>query len=339
MVGEQDALRQQDGRPDPPLRPSPHYDLYHRSIFKAGSYGSLPPFSTEYQIVPRMLVPTLTRDISTTLFRHHIAVSICFAPIGVNGIYHPDGELIVAKVAGEPGLQYCLSTASSRAVEDVAAVNGAWEIGRRADSTRSIMTVDTDHLAWRHGDMAEANYAFYYGIGNEMGWSGSVFRKYLEGKGIDPETDPQSAGRPWIDTVWHGKAHSWADLPRVIRLWKDISEMQSARDAILAKEHWCDGIVVSNHARWQVHGAVGSLEVLPEIVDAVGGIYRTGADVFKALALGARAVLVGRLWIFDLSIQGEHGVGHFDMLMDVAGYWCLGEVDRAALRVRGLPML
>ncbi|KZO94006.1 FMN-dependent alpha-hydroxy acid dehydrogenase [Calocera viscosa TUFC12733] len=361
-----------------PARTSPPYDLYQREIFKAGSYGSLPPFSTdpdqlehlakeklsargwlyassnaglslthasnrlafsEYQIIPRMLVPTLTRDISTTLFGHSIPAPICFAPIGVNGIYHPDGELAVAKVAGELGLPYCLSTASSRKLENVAAANDAggtaagrerggprffqlylphsWELAesllRRAWNNGfdvCVMTVDTDHLAWRHGDLAEANYAFYYGIGNKMGWSDPVFQKYLEEKGIDPATDPQTAGRAWIDTIWHGKAHSWADLPRVIRLWKDISGgrpfvlkgIQSAHDALLAKQHGCDGIIVSNHAGRQVDGAVGSLEVLPEVVDAVGrdmpvlfdsGI-RTAADVFKALALGARAVLVGR---------------------------------------------
>ncbi|KZT58378.1 FMN-dependent alpha-hydroxy acid dehydrogenase [Calocera cornea HHB12733] len=405
-----------------PARTSPNYDLYQRDIFKAGSYGVLSSFSTDpdkleslakeklsergwlyassnaglslthqsnrrsfssYSILPRMLVPTLTRDISTTLFGHRIPAPICFAPIGVNAIYHPDGELAVAKVAGELGLPYCLSTASSKAVEDVAAANAAggpkffqlylphnWELAesllRRAWNSGfdvCIMTVDTDHLAWRHGDLAQANYAFYYGIGNEMGWSDPVFRKYLEEKGIDPKTDPRTAGRAWIDTIWHGKAHSWEDLPRVIRLWKDISGgrpfllkgIQHPSDALLALDHGCDGIVVSNHAGRQVDGAVGSLEVLPEIVDAVKGRMtvlfdsgiRTGADVFKALALGADAVLVGRLWIYGLSIQGEHGVRHviksllaeFDILMDVAGYKSLKDVDRKALRVSGLTKL
>jgi len=406
---------------DRPQRTSPNYDLYQREIFKAGSYGDLPTFSTdpdkleqlahekltergwlyassnagisqthkanrrafeEVQIVPRMLVPTLERDISTTLFGHKIPAPICFAPIGVNKIYHPDGELAVAKVAGELGLPYCLSTAGSQSIEDVAKANGqgprffqlylphSWELAesflRRAWNSGfdvCIMTVDTDHLAWRHGDLAQANYAFYYGIGNELGWSDPVFQKYLASKGIDPKKDPKAAGRAWIDSVWHGKAHSWADLPRVIKLWKDISGgrpflikgVQCVEDALKAKQAGCDGVVVSNHAGRQVDGAVGSLEVLPEIVDAVGkdmtvlfdsGI-RTGADVFKAIALGAHAVLVGRLWIYGLSIQGEYGVRHvmksllaeFDILMDVAGYASLKDVDRKALRVRAAPKL
>ncbi|EJU02866.1 FMN-dependent alpha-hydroxy acid dehydrogenase [Dacryopinax primogenitus] len=414
-----------------PERTSPNYDLYQREIFKDGSYGTLPSFSTDpdqleavaasklsergrlyalsnaglsltartnraafaaYQIIPRMLRPTLERDISTTLFGHHIPAPIGFAPVGVNEIYNPEGELAVASVAGELGLPYCLSTASSRSVERVAEANdaGAKAAGRAEGGPRffqlylphnwelaesllkrawdngfdvCIMTLDTDHLAWRHGDVAQANYTFYYGQGNEMGWTDPVFHKYLEEKGIDPKKDPKTAGRAWIDTVWHGKAHSWDDLPRVIKLWKDISGgkpfvlkgIQCVEDALLANRNGCDGIIVSNHAGRQVDGAVASLEMLPEIVDAVGGDMtvmfdsgvRTGADVFKALALGAKAVFIGRLWIYGLAIQGAPGVRHvtkslladFDSLMDLAGYRSLGEVSRAALKIRDIARL
>lgn len=115
-----------------------------------------------------------------------------------------------------------------------------------------------------------------------------------------------------------------------------IKGIQSVEDAITAHEVGCDGIVVTNHAGRQVDGAVGSLDVLPAIVDAVGdkmkiifdsGI-RTGADVFKALALGAHAVQVGRLYVWGMSHEGEAGCRHvmkslladLDILMTVAGY-------------------
>jgi isopentenyl diphosphate isomerase/L-lactate dehydrogenase-like FMN-dependent dehydrogenase len=156
------------------------------------------------------------------------------------------------------------------------------------------------------------------------------------------------------------------------RQWKRISGgrpfvlkgVQSAGDAVRAADIGCDGVVVTNHAGRQVDGAVGSLEVLPEVVDAVGsrikvifdsGV-RTGADVFKALALGAHAVQVGRLYIWGMTHEGEYGCRHvmksllairagrvvwrtgltraqdLDILMTVAGYPTLKDINRDALR-------
>lgn len=164
------------------------------------------------------------------------------------------------------------------------------------------------------------------GIGTEIGLSDPVFQKRLKELGIDPKKDMKAAGRHWIDQVWHGKAFSWNDIPAIMSQWKKTSGgkpfllkgIQNVQDAKHAVELGCDGIVVSNHSGRQVDGAIGSLDVLAEIVDAVGnqtvvcfdsGV-RGGADVFKALALGAKLVMIGRLWIYGLSIQGEEGVRH-----------------------------
>jgi len=172
----------------------------------------------------------------------------------------------------------------------------------------------------------------------------------LKEAGVDPQKDPKRAGELWIDQVWHGKAHTWEKVSWVIKEWKKISNgkpfllkgIQCIEDAKKALEVGCDGIVVSNHAGRQVDGAVASLDQLPEIAEAVGkkmtiifdsGI-RTGADVFKALALGAHSVAVGRLWVWGLSIRGEAGVRHvmksllaeFDILMNVAGYSSVKEL-------------
>ncbi|KDQ56731.1 hypothetical protein JAAARDRAFT_36221 [Jaapia argillacea MUCL 33604] len=409
-----------------PRGPSPHYSLYQREIFKkGGETGELPSFSVHpdelvestkkklndrgyfyansnaglgwtdranreafyrWRIIPRMLVDTNTRDLTTVLFGHRIPAPILFAPIGINKLYSPKGELVPAKIAGELGLPYCLSTAASQSIEDVAAANDegasvknesnsvhsyngpnggnaksprffqlymghddeitvnllerAWKSGFDA----CMLTVDTWQLGWRPTDINIANYIFYYPpgtVGNELGASDSVFMK-------KHDEDLKADSGKWIDSnVWHGKAHTWEKMPWLIEKWKRISGgrpflikgIQSAEDALKALEVGCEGIVVTNHAGRQVDGAVGSLEMLPEIVEAVGdkmtiifdsGI-RTGSDVFKAIALGAHAIMIGRLYVWGMSHEGEAGCRHvikslladLDITMTVAGYQSL----------------
>lgn len=181
------------------------------------------------------------------------------------------------------------------------------------------------------------------------------FGSVSKAQGIDPAKDPQRAGAAWIDSVWHGRAWSWEKMPWLIKTWKEISGgrpfllkgIQSVEDAKKAVEVGCDGIVVSNHAGRQVDGAIASLDALENIVAAVGDqIYitydsgiRGAADVVKALALGAKFVFVGRLWVWGLSIMGEAGVRHvmkalladFDILMCVGGFQNVGQMDRSVL--------
>lgn len=218
-----------------------------------------------------------------------------------------------------------------------------------------ILTTDTWQLGWRHDDVAVGNYAFYRGIGADLGLSDPVFKKRLAAMGIDPQKDPQRAGAAWIDNVWHGRAWSWDKIPWLIETWKRISGgrpfclkgIQSVEDAKKAVEVGCDGIVVSNHAGRQVDGAIASLDALENIVAAVGDktyiMYDSGirgaSDVAKALALGAKFVWIGRLWVWGLSIMGEPGVRHvmkglladFDILMCVGGFKSVEEIDRGVL--------
>ncbi|THH28636.1 hypothetical protein EUX98_g5556 [Antrodiella citrinella] len=406
---------------------SPHYSLYQRDIFKAGgTTGQLPPFSVHadelqestkrklsehgyfyansnaglgwtdranresfynWRIIPRALVDTNTRDLSITLFGHRIPAPILFAPIGINKLYASEGELIPARIAGELGIPYCLSTAASQPIEAVAAANeaGASEKnesnsvhhydgpnGGKATSPRFfqlymghddeltlsllnrawksgfdvlMLTTDTWQLGWRPTDINIANYVFYYPnpVGNETGSSDPVFMR-KHGEDLKQDTGK------WIDSsVWHGKAHTWEKITWLIKEWKRISGgrpflikgIQCAADAKIALDVGCDGIVVTNHAGRQVDGAVSSLEMLPEIVEAVGdkmsilfdsGI-RTGSDVFKAIALGAHAVMVGRLYVWGMSHDGAPGCRHvmrslladLDITMTVAGYKSITE--------------
>lgn len=342
------------------------------------------------KILPRQLVDTNARSTSTTIFGHEVSAPIGIAPIGINKIYHPQGELPVAKVAAELGLPYSLSTAGSFPIEDVAAAHDAGRATANANKkipeaprffqlymphdddltlsllrrahesgfTACILTTDTWQLGWRHDDVATSNYAFYRGIGADLGLSDPVFRRRLAERDIDPEKEPEKAGAMWIDSVWHGRAWGWEKAVWAREKWREISGgkpflikgIQRVEDAKKAAELGFEGIVVSNHAGRQVDGAVGSLDALEKIVDGLRDKYpefvvtfdsgvRGAADVVKALALGARFVFVGRLWIWGLSIMGEEGVRHvlkgllaaLDILMNVAGLNKIEDIDRSLL--------
>ena len=213
------------------------------------------------------------------LTRSLVSAPIGFAPIGINVIYNPLGELPVAKVAKELNLPYALSTAGSNPIEKVAEANGQgprfYQLYMPHDDeltisllTRAfnsgfdvcILTTDTWQLGWRHDDVATSNYAFYHGQGAELGLSDPVFQKRLKEAGIDPIKQPNEAGAMWIDNVWHGRAWSWQRIPWLIKTWKNISGdrpfclkgIQSVEDAKKAVEVGGDGIVVSIHAGRQV---------------------------------------------------------------------------------------
>jgi isopentenyl diphosphate isomerase/L-lactate dehydrogenase-like FMN-dependent dehydrogenase len=355
-----------------------------------------------HKIVPLQLVDTNARSTRTTLFGHDVAAPIGIAPIGINKIYHPHGELPVAKVAGALGIPYCLSTAGSSPIEDVARAhdegrrlsepktynpssdsnNGAPRffqlymphddeftlslLGRAHDAgfTGVLLTTDTWQLGWRQDDVATSNYAFYRGIGADLGLTDPVFKRRLAERGVDAAKDPAKAAAMWIDSIWHGRAHGWEKACWARDRWREICAreleggkeerpfvikgIQRVEDAEKAAECGFEGIVVSNHAGGQVDGAVGSLDALERIVDSGVGEritvmfdsgVRGAADVVKALALGARFVFVGRLWIWGLSVMGEHGVRHvmkglladLDVLMNVAGLRSVKEIDRGLL--------
>ena len=333
-----------------------------------------------------MLVDTNKRDTKTRIFGYEVNAPIGFTPVVINKIYHPQGELPVARAAGGLGLPYALSTAGSQPIEDVGAANDAGAaaskdgsgsavrffqlymphddaltrslLQRAVDSgfTACILTIDTWQLGWRHDDVATSNYAFYHGQGADLGLSDPVFQQRLKEAGIDPQKQLNEAGALWIDNVWHGRAHTWEKAVLAMELWRELSGgkpfclkgIQSVEDAQKAVELGFDGIVVSNHAGRQVDGAVASLDALEKVVEAVGdktyvmydsGI-RSASDVFKALALGAQFVWIGRLWIWGLSIMGETGVDHvvrsllaeLDILMNVAGFQSIEQIGMEGKR-------
>ncbi|WP_236788945.1 alpha-hydroxy-acid oxidizing protein [Amycolatopsis sp. GM8] len=319
-----------------------------------------------WKIVPRMLADATDRDLTTTVFGTQLPAPVLLAPVGVQSIAHPEAELATARAAAGLGLPMILSTASSRTIEQVADASGdgpRWfqlywpndpdvcasilERARKAGFTALVVTLDTWTLAWRPRDLDRAYLPFIRNEGTAIPMSDPAFRARLE---KTPEEDQPTAILHWIG-MFTGTDRHWGQLPVLRELWDGpilLKGIQHIDDARRAVDAGVDGIVVSNHGGRQVDGALGALEALPGIARAVGdqaeilfdsGV-RTGADAFKALALGAKAVLLGRPFVYGLALGGEDGVRHvlrsllaeLELTLGLAGYRTPGELTPAALQ-------
>lgn len=167
-----------------------------------------------------------------------------FSPIGINCIYCATGELSHDRVARDLNLPYCLSSAGSYSIEDTAKTNDNgtrffqlyWgpdekvtmlmlDRAARSGYTACVLTTDTCQLGWRHDDVAMGNYAFYHHYGaSDLGLQDPAFLKGPKESGLDPEAEPMKTGANWIDEhIWHGRSHTWVEIPNLMKQWKDIS--------------------------------------------------------------------------------------------------------------------
>ncbi|HWD10293.1 MAG TPA: lactate 2-monooxygenase [Solirubrobacteraceae bacterium] len=319
-----------------------------------------------WQIVPRMLRDVSTRDLSSTLLGAAMPAPVLLAPIGVQSIVHPEAELAVGRAAAAIGLPAILSTAASNSIEDVAAAMGPasrwyqlyWPKDRdlaasfvaraaQAGYGAIVVTLDTWMLGWRPRDLQNAYLPFLKGEGVANYFSDPVFRSALARA---PEEDPGPAIGHWA-LQFSNPTVTWADLawlreetelPIVL---KGILHEDDARRALDAG---ADGVIVSNHGGRQVDGAVAALDALPGVREVLGADFavlfdsgiRTGADVFKALALGADAICLGRPFVWGLALGGQAGVeavlrcllGELDLTLALSGYTSVAELDASALR-------
>jgi isopentenyl diphosphate isomerase/L-lactate dehydrogenase-like FMN-dependent dehydrogenase len=318
-----------------------------------------------WRIVPRMLRDVATRDLTVTVAGTELPAPVLLAPIGVQSIVHTDGELATARAAAALGLPMVVSSASAHTMEEVAEAGGeaprwyqlywpndpglAESLVMRAETAgyaAIVVTVDTFIPGWKPRDLQQAWLPFLEGVGNANYLQDPVFRSQLA---KPPEEDLAAAighylgvyvnpSLTWDDLVWLRERTS---LPILL---KGILHPDDAREAA---RRGVDGIVVSNHGGRQVDGAIAALDALPGVVEAAGddlavlfdsGV-RSGADVVKALALGADAVLLGRPYIWGLALDGQGGVetvlrmllAELDLTLALSGYASLAELDRSAL--------
>ncbi|MDQ6649664.1 MAG: lactate 2-monooxygenase [Actinomycetota bacterium] len=318
-----------------------------------------------WRIVPRMLRGVDSRDMSTTVLGTAMPAPVLLGPVGVMEIIHPDCEVAVARAAGPLGVPMILSTAASTPMEQVAEAGGdaprwyqlywprdrevAASFLRRAEAagyTAIVVTLDTWLLGWRPRDLARGYLPFLNGKGIANYTSDPAFRA---GLAKPPEEDMQAAILHWLG-MFADPALTWDDiawlrdnttLPIVL---KGILHPDDARQAL---DVGADGMVVSNHGGRQVDGGVAALDALPRVVDTVAGAVpvlfdsgvRSGADAVKALALGAKAVLLARPYLYALALGGSEGVRTFlrsfladlDINLALAGYSSPGQLRPDAL--------
>ena len=308
-----------------------------------------------YKLRPRMLVDVSQRDLSTQILGQSLQLPILIAPMAFQCLAHPEGEIATAKAAATLGSVMVLSTLSTQSMEDVASVKNQvpqWfqlYVHRDRALTRTLverahasgfqalcLTVDAPMLGKREKDMhnqfvlppdmelANLSTLKELQIPYESGESG-LFAYFLEQ--INPALT-------WTDLEW---LQSLSPLPVVVK------GILRGDDALRAVEHGAKAVIVSNHGGRQLDGAIASIDALSDVVAAVGdkvdvlvdGGIRRGTDVLKALALGAKAVLLGRPVLWGLTVGGEAGVQHaiellrdeLDLAMALSGCAKLQDID------------
>lgn len=270
-----------------------------------------------WHLRPRMLRGSEKLTTRTTVLGTEIALPVLLAPCGLNRLAHDDGELAVAAAAAAAGTIQVLSSTTSTPVEKVAASTEApkWfqlycdatpsgtdeRIRRPLDNgfRALVITVDTPYLGLR-----------YKGLADLQGFAAELARI---------ETQAAFIETPNLDWAEIERIASTHDVPVLLK------GILHPDDAVLAAEHGAAGVIVSNHGARQLDGTIPPALALPAIVEAVGGrleVYvdggiRSGVDVLRALALGARAVLIGRPYLWALAIDGEAGVRELLQRFDV----------------------
>ena len=318
-------------------------------------------------LMPRMLRGAAQRDLSVELFGTTLPTPLLLAPVGVIALCDADGhgDLVTARAAAATGVPMVASTLMEDPLEDVAAALGdtpgwfqlyppndrelAESFVRRAEAagwSAIVVTLDTLTLGWRPRDLAIASFPQLRGLCLANYFTDPVFRAKLQ---RPPEEDVQAATGLWA-MVFGNPGMSWDDLrwlrslTKLPMLLKGICDPDDVRRAL---DHGIDGIYCSNHGGRQANGGLPALDCLPDVVAAAGDApvvfdsgVRSGADVVKALALGARAVGIGRPYAYGLAVGGQEGVEHVlrcllaeaDLTMAVDGYGSIADLTPDALR-------
>ncbi|MEA2951416.1 MAG: hypothetical protein QOJ96_936 [Alphaproteobacteria bacterium] len=295
----------------------------------------------------RVLIDVSQRSQDTTILGEPAALPLSLGPIGLCGMQHGDGEILACRAAQAANIPFCLSTLSICSIEDVAEavqkpfwfqlyvmkdrgfVRSLIERAIAAKCSALVLTIDLQVLGQRHADIRngmtvppEIRLGNIIDIATKPAWALSVARgkrkTFGNVAGRVPGMDSVNSLAGWINNQFD-PALSWKDVEWIRSLWPGkliIKGVLDVEDAKLAAKTGASALVVSNHGGRQLDGAPSSISMLPKVVDAVGaeieimfdGGIRSGQDVLRALALGARSCMLGRAYIYGLGAAGEAGV-------------------------------
>ncbi len=326
----------------------------------------------------RILVDVADRSTRTTILGEPASLPLALAPIGLCGMQHGDGEILACRAALEAGIPFCLSTMSVCSIEDVAqAVDRPFwfqlffmkdrgfmraliERAAAAECSALVVTVDLQVFGQRHRDIKngmsvppQMRIKTLLDIASKPAWALGVLRGKRRTLG---NLAGRVRGVDSLDSLakWIGgqfdTTTSWKDLEWLAGLWPGklvIKGILDAEDARIAAQTGASALVVSNHGGRQLDGAPSSISVLPAIAEAVGpsteilfdGGVRSGQDLMRAIALGARACLSGRAYIYGLGAGGQQGVeraieimrNELDVSMALTGTTSIDEIDRRVI--------
>ena len=359
--------------------PRMFYDYADSGSWTESTYRANSSDFQKIKLRQRVAVNMEGRSTRSTMIGQDVAMPVAIAPVGLTGMQHADGEILAARAAKRFGIPFTLSTMSICSIEDVskgtdghpfwfqlymmkdrAFMERLIERAKAARCSALVVTLDLQILGQRHKDLKNGLSAppkltipNILNIATKPRWAlgmlGTKRREFGNIVGHVQGVQNMSSLSAWTAQQFD-PALNWGDIEWIKKRWGGkiiLKGIQDVEDARLAVDTGADAIVVSNHGGRQLDGAQSSIEALPAIVEAVGsrievhmdGGIRSGQDVLKARALGARAVYIGRAMAYGLGAMGEAGVSkaleilhkELDITMAFCGHTDVNTVDRSIL--------
>lgn len=365
--------------------PRMFYDYADSGSWTEGTYRANEADFQSIKFRQRVAVNMEGRSTHTQMIGQNVAMPVAIAPTGMSGMQHPDGEICGARAAKKFGIPFTLSTMSICSIEDVAAATDRhpfWfqlyvlkdrnfierliDRAKAANCSALVITLDLQILGQRHKDLKNGlsappklTIANIINMATKPRWGLGMLGTKRHGfgnivghvKGVDD----MSSLSDWTAKQFD-PALNWGDVEWIKKRWGGmiiLKGIQDEEDARLAVDSGADALIVSNHGGRQLDGAESSIRALPRIVAAVGkdievhmdGGIRSGQDVIKAVALGAKGVYIGRAWLYALGAMGESGVTkaleiihkELDLTMAFCGKTDIQTVDKRILLAGTYP--